>query len=92
MNKIFKYIIIGSFSTIFFANNYNVANAATNCENPKGFHQKMVCKKFSLSTTFSKKKNTDSNIETTSKNGENTGSTLFGKNGIFKKIKIFNGY
>ena len=90
MNKIIKYIIIGSVSTIFFFSNYSVATAATDCENPKGFHQKMVCKKFSLSNPFSKKKNTDSNIVDESANDENSGSTLFGKNGIFKKIKKFN--
>jgi len=90
MNKIIKYIIIGSVSTIFFVSNYNVANAATDCKNPKGFHQKIVCKKFSLKNPFGKKENTDSNIETASEKGENTGSTLFGKNGIFKKIKKFN--
>jgi len=85
MNKIIKYIIIGSVFTIFFVSNYNLANAATDCENPKGFHQKIVCKQFPLSNPFSKKENTDSNIETASEKGNNPGSTLFGKNGIFLK-------
>tara|TARA_B110001454_G_C12395154_1_gene298484 strand:- start:61 stop:306 length:246 start_codon:yes stop_codon:yes gene_type:complete len=74
MKKITLKIIIVLFSLL----NFNIAYAETDCSNPKGFHQKLVCK----AKGFDMKSSSDS---------ENTSGVKKKVGGIWHKIKTFGG-
>ena len=62
---------------------------ARDWSNPKGFHEKLMCKKFKLNMPTFKKKSQDSESTSTSENTEENKKKGIG--GIWNKIKNFGG-
>ena len=86
--KTLRIIILLTVISLFTTSPYTTAEAR-DCSNPKGFHEKLMCKKFKLNMPTFKKKSQDSEAASTSENTEENKKKGIG--GIWNKIKNFGG-
>ena len=86
--KTIRIIILLAVISLFTTSPY-ISAEARDCSNPKGFHEKLMCKKFKLNMPTFKKKSQDSEGTSTSENTEENKKKGIG--GIWNKIKTFGG-
>ena len=86
--KTIRIIILLGVISLFTTSPY-ISAEARDCSNPKGFHEKLMCKKFKLNMPTFKKKSQDSEGTSTSENTEKNKEKGIG--GIWNKIKSFGG-
>ena len=86
--KTLRIIILLTVISLFTTSPY-ISAEARDCSNPKGFHEKLMCKKFKLNMPTFKKKSQDSESASTSENTEEKKKGVIG--GIWNKIKSFGG-
>ena len=86
--KTIRIIILLAVISLFTTSPY-ISAEARDCSNPKGFHEKLMCKKFKLNMPTFKKKSQDSESTSTSENTEENKKKGIG--GIWNKIKSFGG-
>ena len=86
--KTIRIIILLAVISLFTTSPY-ISAEARDCSNPKGFHEKLMCKKFKLNMPTFKKKSQDSKDTSTSENTEENKKKGIG--GIWNKIKSFGG-
>ena len=86
--KTIRIIILLAVISLFTTSPY-ISAEARDCSNPKGFHEKLMCKKFKLNMPTFKKKSQDSEGTSTSENTEENKKKGIG--GIWNKIKSFGG-
>jgi uncharacterized protein len=86
--KTLRIIILLTVISLFTTSPYTTAEAR-DCSNPKGFHEKLMCKKFKLNMPTFKKKSQDSESTSTTENTEENKKKGIG--GIWNKIKSFGG-
>ena len=86
--KTVRIVIFLAVISLFTASPY-ISAEARDCSNPKGFHEKLMCKKFKLNMPTLKKKSQDSEDASTSENTEEKKKGVIG--GIWNKIKNFGG-
>ena len=86
--KTIRIIIFLAVVSLFTTSPY-IAAEARDCSNPKGFHEKLMCKKWNLKMPTFKKKSEDSEVATTSESAEEPKKKGIG--GIWNKIKTFGG-
>ena len=86
--KTIRIIILLAVISLFTTSPY-ISAEARDCSNPKGFHEKLMCKKFKLNMPTFKKKSQDSESTSTSENTEENKKKGIG--GIWNKIKTFGG-
>tara|TARA_B100002003_G_scaffold44569_1_gene39886 strand:+ start:69 stop:353 length:285 start_codon:yes stop_codon:yes gene_type:complete len=86
--KTLRIIILLTVISLFTTSPYTTAEAR-DCSNPKGFHEKLMCKKFKLNMPTFKKKSQDSESTSTTENTEENKKKGIG--GIWYKIKNLGG-
>ncbi len=86
--KTIRIIILLAVISLFTASPY-ISAEARDCSNPKGFHEKLMCKKFKLNMPTLKKKSQDSEGAITTENTEENKKKGIGS--IWNKIKTFGG-
>ena len=86
--KTIRIIILLALISLFTASPY-ISAEARDCSNPKGFHEKLMCKKFKLNMPTLKKKSQDSEGAITTENTEENKKKGIGS--IWNKIKTFGG-
>ena len=86
--KTIRIIILLGVISLFTTSPY-IAAQARDCSNPKGFHEKLMCKKWNLKMPTLKKKSENSEDTSSSVNTEENKKKGIG--GIWYKIKTFGG-
>ena len=86
--KTTRIIILLAVISLFTTSPY-LAAEARDCSNPKGFHEKLMCKKWKWKMPTLKKKSENSEDASTSENTEENKKKGIG--GIWNKIKTFGG-
>jgi len=86
--KTIRIIILLAVISLFTTSPY-ISAEARDCSNPKGFHEKLMCKKFKLNMPTFKKKSQDSEGAITTENTEENKKKGIGS--IWNKIKTFGG-
>ena len=86
--KTIRIIILLGVISLFTTSPY-ISAEARDCSNPKGFHEKLMCKKWKWKMPTLKKKSQDSIGASTSENTEKNKEKGIG--GIWNKIKSFGG-
>ena len=81
--KTVKIILLLAIVSVFTSTPYNAAEAR-DCSNPKGFHQKLMCKKLLEDLEFGKSSDNSAATDNPKKKGSGLG-------GVWDAIKNFGG-